>query len=204
MAVVSLGLTLDMLMLTRFTTRLFCSVMVVGLSGCGATPQDSTVPPGSVPQAAPASPEAGRAAASPPAAPATGTRPSEGHEHAAPHGGALVELGEEFAHLELVLTASNGTLTAYALDGEAEQAVRLSQPALDIVVMREGAPPLVLALRPVSNELTGEHDGATSQFTVTSPELRQLARFEGRIQTVNIRGQEFREVAFRFPEGSEH
>jgi hypothetical protein len=204
LAVVSLGLTLDMLMLTRFTTWLFCSVMVVGLSGCRATPQDSTVPPGSVPRAAPATAASDSAAASQPASKASGGSDTAGHEHAAPHGGALVELGEEFAHLELVLSASTGTLTAYALDGEAEQAVRLAHPSLEIVVMKEGAAPVTLALRPVANELTGERDGDTSQFTVTSPDLRQLTRFEGRIQIVNIRGREFREVAFRFPEGSEH
>jgi hypothetical protein len=170
-----------MLMLTRFTTWLFCPVMIVALSGCGTTPQDSQ-----------------------PASPASGSRAAEGHEHTAPHGGALVELGDELAHLEIVLTASNGTLTAYALDGEAERPVRLAQPSLEIVVTKEGAPPLTLALRPVASELTGERAGDTSQFTVTSSELRDLVRFEGRIQTVNIRGQEFRDVAFRFPEGSEH
>lgn len=167
-------------MLTRFTTWLFCPVMVVALSGCGTTPRDSQ-----------------------PASAASGSSAAEGHEHTAPHGGALIELGEEFAHLEIVLIASNGTLTAYALDGEAEGAVRLAQPSLEIVVTKEGTLPVTLALRPVASELTGERAGDTSQFTVTSPELRDLARFEGRIQTVNLRGREFREVTFRFPEGSE-
>ena len=45
------------------------------------------------------------------------------HEHKPPHSGTLVEFGEEFAHLELVLDAATGTLKAYALDGEAEKAV---------------------------------------------------------------------------------
>jgi hypothetical protein len=193
-----------MLMITRFATPLLCCVMVVALVGCGTTSQDSTATRGSASPGVAATAGSDAGAASQPARPASGSSATEGHEHTAPHGGALVELGEEFAHLEIVLAASTGTLTAYALDGEAEQAVRLSQPALDIVVMRKGAAPLVLALRPVANELTGERDRDTSQFTITSPELRHLSRFEGRIQTVNIRGQEFREVAFRFPEGSEH
>jgi hypothetical protein len=42
------------------------------------------------------------------------------HEHTAPHGGSLVEFGEEFAHIELVLDSATGVLTAYVLDGEAE------------------------------------------------------------------------------------
>jgi hypothetical protein len=38
------------------------------------------------------------------------------HEHKAPHGGLLVEVGEEFAYIELVLDRTSGTLTAYMLD----------------------------------------------------------------------------------------
>lgn len=102
-----------------------------------------------------------------------------------------------------MLAAATGTLTAYALDGEAEQAVRLAQPAIELVVTKDGAP-VRLTLQAVANELTGERAGDSSQFTVTSPELQQVARFEGRIQSINIRGQEFRDVSFRFPEGSEH
>ena len=49
----------------------------------------------------------------------------EHHEHTAPHGGALVGLGKEFAHVELVLEKATGKLTGYVLDGEAEKPVRL-------------------------------------------------------------------------------
>jgi hypothetical protein len=190
-----------MLMTTRFTASLCCLLMA---AACGTAPQDSQPAPGTAPQAAPSTPgSGGGAAAAPAASPASKSSGSEGHEHTAPHGGALVELGEEFAHLEIVLAASTGTLTAYALDGEAEQAVRLAQPDIELVVMKDGSS-VKLTLQPVANELTGERAGDTSQFTVTSPDLRQVARFEGRVQTVNIRGQEFRDVSFRFPEGSEH
>jgi hypothetical protein len=59
---------------------------------------------------------------------------THGHEHHAPHDGTLVELGEEFAHLELVLNAQTGTLTVYVLDGEAEQSVRIAQPEIELTV----------------------------------------------------------------------
>jgi hypothetical protein len=195
-----------MLMTTRFTASLCCLLMA---AACGTAPQDSKSTPGTAPQAAPSTPGTGSGAAPAPApTPGASAAPassggSNGHEHTAPHGGALVELGEEFAHLEIVLAAATGTLTAYALDGEAEQAVRLAQPSIELVVMKGGGP-VQLTLQAVANELTGERAGETSQFTVTSPDLQQVARFEGRIQSINIRGQEFRDVSFRFPEGSEH
>ena len=46
--------------------------------------------------------------------------PTAKHEHHAPHHGALEVLGDEFAHVELVLDEKTGRLTAYVLDGEAE------------------------------------------------------------------------------------
>ena len=49
------------------------------------------------------------------------------HEHHAPHKGTLVEFGEEFAHLELVIDAATGRVSAYVLDGEAEKSVRIGQ-----------------------------------------------------------------------------
>jgi hypothetical protein len=197
-----LARNLGMLMATRLTLWVLSPLMMAVLAGCGAAP-DSNAPRGSTQPATKAPSGAGSGTASPAASPTGSDGRAEGHEHTAPHGGALVEFGEEFAHLEIVLAASTGTLTAYVLDGEAEQAVRLAQPSIEIVVMKEGAP-LTLALQPVANELTGERAGETSQFSVTSSDLRQLVRFEGRIQRVDIRGREFRDLAFRFPEGSEH
>ena len=62
--------------------------------------------------------------------------PLAAHEHHAPHGGSLQVFGKEFAHLELVLDAATGRLTAYALDGEAEGPVRLKQRLIRLRVTR--------------------------------------------------------------------
>ena len=55
------------------------------------------------------------------------------HQHKAPHKGTLVEFGEEFAHLELVLDQATGKISAWVLDGEAEKAVRVAQKRSDRV-----------------------------------------------------------------------
>src|SRR4051812_8065508 len=56
------------------------------------------------------------------------------HHHAekGPHGGALVAIGQDDAHLEIVLDAETGTLTAYVLDGEAEKAISIKQKNLQL------------------------------------------------------------------------
>src|SRR5580692_2910328 len=58
--------------------------------------------------------------------------PPHEHEHKAPHGGSLVELGEEFGHVELVSDPGSGKITAYILDGEAEESVKIQQPELEL------------------------------------------------------------------------
>lgn len=53
-----------------------------------------------------------------------------GHEHEAPNGGALVELGEEFAHLELVNDVANNKITCYVLDGDLKTGIKAQQPTI--------------------------------------------------------------------------
>ena len=122
------------------------------------------------------------------------------HEHHAPHGGSLVELGEEYAHLELVLDQATGKLTAYALDGEAEKSVRIKQPTitLEITVQDKVIP---AELGAVANVLTGETVGDSSQFEAVIDALRGVSKFQGTVATVTIKGQTFERVKFDFTFG---
>ncbi|MEM7412808.1 MAG: hypothetical protein AAF430_21425 [Myxococcota bacterium] len=125
------------------------------------------------------------------------------HHHVAPHGGTLVVLGEEFAHLELVVDRKTGAMTAYVLDGEAERGVAISQTLLEIDAAPSGGDPFTVQLAPVENVLTGETSGNTSQFAGEADPLKTLRRFEGEVRQIEVRGQRFEAVAFRFPEGNE-
>jgi hypothetical protein len=136
------------------------------------------------------------------------SKPELQHEHAAPHGGTLVVFGKESAHLELVLDSQEGRLTAYALDGEAEHPIRLRQETLELQIHTmdagEGVSvPAALALSAVSNVLTGEAVGDTSEFTVQSDLLKGMTRFAASLADIDIKGQHFHNVPFRFPEGNE-
>lgn len=123
------------------------------------------------------------------------------HEHHAPHGGTLVEFGEEFAHLEIVFDAENGWLTAYALDGEAEQSVPLAQTEIEIEVVKPQK--FVVKLEARENALTGEKKGATSEFSGQNERLKNLKEFDASVKELTIRGQQFKNVAFNFPKGNE-
>ncbi len=123
------------------------------------------------------------------------------HEHRAPHGGSLVELGEEFAHVELVLDAASGQLSAYVLDGEAEEPVRVTQDrlALSLTPRGPGQHPIALELRAVANPLTGETIGDTSEFGGRSETLRGTQAFEGVLAELFVKGERFEAVPIRVP-----
>jgi hypothetical protein len=124
----------------------------------------------------------------------------EGHAHEAPHGGSLIELGDEFAHLELLLDTATGRLTAYALDGEAERPVRLAQSSIVMTLTLPDAPsPIGVTLAPVESALTGEKAGDTSQFAAVVAELKDRKAFRGTVAALAIRGQSFSRVEFSFP-----
>ena len=84
-----------------------------------------------------------------------------GHTHEAPHGGTLVAVGDHFAHLEIVLDPETGKMTAYVLDGEAENPIRLKQGSMEFSLALKtdngGTTVTMLELAGVENALTGSH-----------------------------------------------
>lgn len=132
------------------------------------------------------------------------------HEHHAPHEGALVVLGEEFAHVEFVLDPGAGSLTAYILDGEAENSIRIGQESIEVVI-KDTVPPTdgagvsgdALILKAVSDVLTGETAGDTSEFAARSERLKGVRKFTAVISVISVKGQTFKNIEFRYPEGNE-
>lgn len=159
-----------------------CAVVLLGLGvmACGGeTPTPGAVPATTVAEAPPA------------AAGETET----GHVHEAPHGGMLVELGDHFAYLELVLDAEIGSLTVYVLDAEAEQAVRIAQPTIGVTFdAPERMTGQAFTLEARANVLTGETVGDTSQFGVTDSALKGISVNGARIREVTVKGQTFRDL----------
>jgi hypothetical protein len=123
------------------------------------------------------------------------------HEHHAPHKGVLCEFGEEFAHVEIVLDPADGTLTVYALDGEAEKPVRLKQKELKVSVNGLKGKPVVLTLKAQANELTGEKVGDTSEFSARDARLKGVKAPKGKVVSILIKGKAFKNTAF--PEAEE-
>jgi hypothetical protein len=129
----------------------------------------------------------------------------EEHEHTAPHGGTLIVLGNEVAHVELVLDAESGQLTAYVLDGEAEQAVRIARSVLPLMIEvgEAGEEASLVPLHAVENPLTGEKLDDTSEFRGQSDLLIGREFFSATLTDITVKGFNFQDVMFSFPQGNE-
>jgi hypothetical protein len=121
--------------------------------------------------------------------------PSGGHTHTAPHGGLLIELGQHAYNLELVRDTAAGKLTAYVLDGHAENFIRITAPSFDLVAI-SGGEKRPLTLRAVANSATGETVGDTSQFEAQADWLKSAGDIPGTVSSIDIRGTKFENVAF--------
>lgn len=129
--------------------------------------------------------------------------PAAHHEHIAPHGGTAVVLGAELYHLELVRDATTGRLTAYVLDGEMENFVRLNGSSFEIVATVDHQPH-PLRFSPVANPATGETMTATAQYEAEADWLKTTATFDATLTSLSIRGTSFTAVPFNFPRGNDH
>lgn len=119
------------------------------------------------------------------------------HHHRAPHGGTLIELGHEDAHLEIVVDRLTGGIAVYVLDGEAERAVKVAQPELDVHVNGPNqSTPVHVVLRAAANVLTGEAVGHSSQFTGRHPVFKTAGVLRGTIGPVTVRGAAYKALAF--------
>ncbi|MEX0741305.1 MAG: hypothetical protein WD079_00815, partial [Phycisphaeraceae bacterium] len=127
-----------------------------------------------------------------------------GHQHDAPHGGALVAIGDHFAHLEAVLDPETGQLTLYILDGDVQRGVRVAHEQLQLTIHEVDGESATfdLTLEPVASGLTGETVGDTSQFQATDDRLATAEQFTAELHSLTVRGQTIEALAIHYPDGN--
>ncbi|HSY52848.1 MAG TPA: hypothetical protein VK785_00280 [Opitutaceae bacterium] len=123
------------------------------------------------------------------------------HQDQPPHGGTPVALGDNY-HIEFVLDAASGTLSAYILDDEMEEFVRSNMPSFEVTAKVGGAEQ-TLVFKPVANPATGETVGDTSLFTAQADWLKTTKAFDAVIKNVTLDGTTFTNVGLNFPKGND-
>tara|TARA_R110002049_G_scaffold72490_1_gene186992 strand:- start:99730 stop:100242 length:513 start_codon:yes stop_codon:yes gene_type:complete len=88
------------------------------------------------------------------------------HPEHGPHGGELIELGQETYHGELIHTAEK--VTIYVLDGSATEMVPIAAPTLTVSLKHDGA---VQSFDVSADSDTDDPDGKSSRFVSTDATL---------------------------------
>ena len=148
----------------------FAVMFLVAQVGCNKTPQE-------------------------PAGGETAHEHEEGHDHDhgdAPHGGQLLELGDEEYHAELLQDEKTNTVTVHLLDGPAKKSVAIAEPEITLQLFREGEF-TKYSLKAVEGEDAAK-EGTASEFKIVDESLtKALCRDEktqGRLQ-VTIDGKPY-------------
>jgi hypothetical protein len=128
-------------------------------------------------------------------------RPPYSHYHEPPHGGTVVVLGDEEYHLEVLAQPAEGRLQIYVLDGHMDNFIRLPLPSFDLV-LRATNQEHRLTLNAARRRATGEEVGDTALFEGQTDWLRGRTNFQAVLPQLTIRGREYRDVQFPFPEGN--
>ena len=128
----------------------------------------------------------------------------EGHHHDAPHGGALIELGEHGTgfNLEMVHDSESGDLGIHVYDGHVSNPERIKQESIGLTVKVNGKEQAV-SLAAVANPAFDESVGDTSFFQAEAA-LPGTLVFEGSVKSVAIKGRFFENIAFSYPSDDEH
>ncbi len=121
-----------------------------------------------------------------------GEKPSE-HEHAekGPHGGALIELGDETYHVELVHDDRAGEVTFYVLDSTAKKAVPIDAADVTVNLKLAGGPK---QFKVASKADPADPTGKSSRFFSADKELAEGLDAEGADAqlVLTIDGKQFR------------
>lgn len=124
-----------------------------------------------------------------PVHPAQTQKNSKSSTHKPPHGGVLIRLGEEVAHLEIIHDASAGMMFVFVLDSEAKKAAVVSEKKLQLVW---GDNKLDLVEDP--DPLDQKFGRPTSRFAQKDDRLKSHAVLGGQIAKVTVNGISFTNV----------
>jgi len=121
------------------------------------------------------------------------THDDDGHGHPShgPHGGVLIELGNDEYHGELVHDEEAGTVTINVLDGSATQTLPIEASKVKINVVADGQPAQYsLAASPEESD----PEGLSSRFVSSDEKLVGQLHEDGTVGTLvlTIKGKSYR------------
>ena len=121
-----------------------------------------------------------------------------GHSHEAPHGGVMVDVENEFCHLEFVIDPGNGRLQMHALRFHPrEEPVKFFMEQVEASA-KIGDEEKAFVFRPTQADGETPATEATSLYTAELDWLKDTPAFDGTLQQLEIEGRTLRNITFKF------
>ena len=122
----------------------------------------------------------------------------DGHGHKAPHGGVLVNVGDEFCHLEFVQEPESNRLQLHVMRFHPkEMPVKFFMEQIEVSA-KVGDEGKVVVFKPVELDGITATDQPTSLYMAEVDWLKKAANFNGTVRELKIEGKIFSEIAFQF------
>tara|TARA_B100001939_G_scaffold330574_1_gene327840 strand:+ start:147 stop:626 length:480 start_codon:yes stop_codon:yes gene_type:complete len=122
----------------------------------------------------------------------------EGHSHAAPHGGVMVDVENEFCHLEFVIDPGNGRLQMHALRFHPrEEPVKFFMEQVEATA-KIGDEEKAFVFRPTQADGETPATEATSLYTAELDWLKETPAFDGTVKQLEIEGRSLQNITFKF------
>src|SRR5690606_29150457 len=94
-----------------------------------------------------------------------GHKKEKTHVHHAPNGGTLIEIGNEFAHIEMLPQVEKGQITCYLFDSDLKLGEKAEQSVIECsLTYKEMDEPMSIEFLPVINELASNTSVSSSEF----------------------------------------
>ena len=121
-----------------------------------------------------------------------------GHGHQAPHGGVLVNVGDEFCHLEFVQEPESNRLQLHVMRFHPKEGpLKISMAQIEVGATTSGEEK-VIVFNPVELDGITATDHPTSLYMAEVDWLKNAPNFNGTVKKLTIEGKLFLEIAFQF------
>ena len=122
----------------------------------------------------------------------------DGHGHKAPHGGVLVNVQDEFCHIEFVREPDSNRLQLHLMRFHPKEGpLKITMPQIEVSAVTGGETKAIV-FKPTELDGVTATTEPTSLYVAEVDWLKAAGSFDGTVTELKIEGKTIREITFKF------
>jgi len=122
----------------------------------------------------------------------------DGHGHAAPHGGVLVNVQDEFCHLEFVRVPASQRLQLHVMRFHPKEGpLKIAMPQIEVSAVTATATNAIV-FKPTELDGTTATTNATSLYVAEVDWLKADSSFVGSVKELKVEDKTIEKITFKF------